>query len=145
MDSIKFISRGALALALAAFTLGAPRADAAGGVVVPNTNGVVVVEGLQSNDSMVSGVLVNQTDFQLKNVEIMLSESFFWKDALHPGKDDPGDATKSVVPGPIPPRGTVPFRLDRARVSRPDGSFLTRVDVVGLTIYETPARRSDAR
>jgi hypothetical protein len=139
------MAHGVFALAFAALAFGTPSERAAGESVVASTSDIVAIEDLHATDTMVSGILVNRTDSQVENVALMVTDSFLWKDALHPGTDDPGNATRVVVAGPIPPRDSVPFRLDRTRPARPDGAFLTQVHVTGLATYETLPRRSDAR
>ena len=104
------------------------------------TAGMVAVTDIASTASSVTGTLVNRTPGALRNLRLMVSDSFVWTPERNPGADDPSRASWVSVTGPIPPRGSVPFRFDRpaALPDRPDGHFRTEIAVVGMTRQSPP-------
>lgn len=130
MKTRKHTTLGLVAAGLLALPL-----VAAGDVGIAPLERVVAVEDVHSSGAEVSGLLVNQTDDQLENVRLMVSDQFFWRDEFHPGPESPGDGQTFVVRGPIPPRGSVPFHFERPAPlpSRSDGDFTTQVSVLELT------------
>jgi hypothetical protein len=106
-----------------------------GAMHVRSLDDVVRVEDLRSDDDDVRGRLVNETDDQIENVRLLVSDQFLWRNERHPGTDSPSDAHAVTVPGPIPPHGSVPFEFRRPSrlADRPDGEFQTEVSAVELT------------
>src|SRR5262245_21415880 len=96
--------------------------------------GLVDVEGLESDGATVSGMLVNRSRNPLRNLRVGVRDTFLWTNEPRPGSDDPSSATEYAVAGPIPPRGSVPFKLERRQPlpSRPDGTFKTDVSVLSV-------------
>jgi hypothetical protein len=105
---------------------------------------VVSIEGVQSTEDEVRGRIVNETDDQLENVRLLVSDQFLWRNERHPGPDSPSDAAAVVVPGPIPPHGSVTFRFKRPSPlpDRRDGTFVTDITPVELTRRPTTVARS---
>lgn len=103
----------------------------------------VRIADVRSAGEVVSGTIENRSDARITNLELMVSDTFRWKNERHPGDDDPSRGTKAVVPGPIPPRGSLTFRIERpAPPERRDGTFVTDVKVLGLTKFDPPAAAS---
>jgi hypothetical protein len=96
---------------------------------------VATIQGVQSDGDMVRGRIVNQTDDQLENVRLLVSDQFLWRNERHPGSESPSDAHTVIVPGPIPPHGSVAFDFRRPSglPERHDGQFVTDVSPVELT------------
>jgi hypothetical protein len=105
--------------------------------VVTDAGDIVAVTDFKAGETEVGGMLVNRTDKKLTDVTLLVTDSFRWKNEFHPGDDDPGRAATIVIHGPIEPRGSVPFRVDRELPVRRDGWFETRVDLLQLTMFET--------
>ena len=105
---------------------------------------VVSIEGVQSTEDEVRGRIVNETDDQLENVRLLVTDQFLWRNERHPGPESPSDASSVVVPGPIPPHGSVTFRFNRPSPlrDRPDGTFVTDITPVELTRRPTTVARS---
>lgn len=102
---------------------------------VRSLDNVVAIEDVRSDDDMVRFRVVNQTDDQLENVRLLISDQFLWRNERHPGSDSPSDAHAVSVAGPIPPHGSVPFEFRRPAPlpDRPDGEFKTEISAIELT------------
>lgn len=97
---------------------------------------MIRVDGLGRDGETVRLRLVNLTGERLENVRILVSESFRWKDEMHPGADDPSRAAVFTVAEPIAP-GTardVALTMPSPPV-RDDGGFVLGATVVGLDTY----------
>ncbi len=96
---------------------------------------VVRVEDVRSDDNTVSGRVINETDDALENVRLLVSDQFLWRNERHPGENSPSDANTYVVPGPIPPHGSVTFEYRRPSPlpDRRDGEFKTDVSALEVT------------
>jgi len=105
---------------------------------------VVSIEGVQSTDGEVRGRIVNETDDQLENVRLLVTDQFLWRNERHPGPESPSDASAVVVPGPIPPHGSVTFQFKRPAPlpDRRDGTFVTEITPVELTRRPKTVARS---
>jgi hypothetical protein len=102
---------------------------------------LVAVEDVQSSTAGVSGKLVNRSTDTLLNVRLMVTDQFQWTQERQPGTNDPGGGGQLTVAGPIPPRASVPFHIQRAQPlpTRSDGTFKTDVSVLGVTKQEPGA------
>jgi hypothetical protein len=123
------------AVALCAF--GAARAGAEENLVAgKKASGAVTVRDVKNSDGSISGVLVNKTSRQLRDIRLMVHHTWHWKDELHPGDDNPGRVEYYTVTEPLGPNGTANFRYKPSPplpVERTDGRFDTTLDVVGYT------------
>jgi hypothetical protein len=109
------------------------------GVVVAATekriDDVVPIENVQSSSDTVRGRVLNETDDALKDVRLLATDQFLWRNERHPGDDSPSTAHKLTVPGPVPPHGSLGFEFRRPSPlpDRPDGDFTTEVTAVEVT------------
>ena len=114
---------------------------------ITSLDDVVAIENVRSTDGEVTGTIANKTGDQLENIRLLVSDQFLWRNERHPGPDSPSNAYALTVPGPIPPRGSVRFRFERAASlpDRPDGRFDTEVSAIELVrrppVAAAPATR----
>jgi hypothetical protein len=136
-------------LAMALISVWAPAfADVVRHEIVPSGNlaGVVRVSDVRIDDNEVRGVIQNLTADELRDVQLLVRDTFLWTNERHPGTDDPSRAQALLVPGPIPPHGSVAFTAPRSPLmERRDGSFESSVEVTAVTRQplrpEQPAQR----
>ena len=123
-------ARGFLGLVLVAGTASFAAADR-----LSTLEDVVSIQDVQSNDDEVRGRIVNETDDQLENVRLFVSDQFLWRNERHPGPESPSDAHTIVIPGPIKPHGSTTFRFQRPEPlpDRADGTFTLDVTPIELT------------
>jgi hypothetical protein len=127
--TIALISCTALSLLL---VLHAVRAQSL--VSTTDVSGAVSVADLTTRDGTVSGVLTNKSPRVVRDVKLLIRQTWLWNDERHPGKDAPGRSDFYTVPDPIPPGGSARFSYSGAPLPRrSDGRFRSSVDVVGLT------------
>jgi len=97
-------------------------------------SGVVSVVDVRSEDGVVSGIVLNNSNELARNVQLLIRHPWLWNNERHPGADSPGQAELYVVPGPVPPHGNVKFQYQGSPLpERSDGRFTTQVEVVGFT------------
>lgn len=107
--------------------------------VVEDVSGVIDVADVTDNDTTVRGTLVNRTGETLKEVRLMVSRRFMWKDDAHPGPDNPSWSTVVTLERPIPPHQSVPFTVDTGPLpNRTDGHFKTEANVLSLVAWTNP-------
>ena len=99
----------------------------------------VRVEDVRTSGDEVSGRIVNESDDEVSNVRLLVSDHFLWNNERHPGTESPSDAHTVTVPGPIAPHGQAAFTFRRPSPlpDRRDGRFVT--DVTALEATERPA------
>jgi len=95
----------------------------------------VAITQLAVTDGVVTGTLVNRTGRTLREVKLLVRYAWLWKDERTPRRDNPGRSAYYVVPGEIPPHGSLPFvyRPEPPLPQRTDGRFEPSVEVVGVT------------
>jgi hypothetical protein len=95
---------------------------------------VVDVANVKTRGNMVSGVLINESPQIARDVQLLIRQTWMWKNERHPGADSPGRAEFYTVHTAIPPHGTTAFAYDAKPLpQRTDGHFQTHVQVVGFT------------
>jgi|SRR5579862_4451308 len=94
-----------------------------------------IVRNIHVKDSIVSGVLVNNSPRLLRDVRLMVHHTWHWKNERHPGDDNPGRTEDLTITGEASPGGTLPFtyNLKQPLPQRNDGHFVTTADVIGFT------------
>lgn len=99
------------------------------------TGKIVAIGELKVEDDEVAGVLVNNSDRPLKDVQLRIRDTWYWEKEFRPGENPPGEAAYYTVEKEIPPKGKLPFVYKRKEPlpSRPDGRFETDVKVSGFT------------
>lgn len=97
----------------------------------------VQVRDVREEDGAVSGVVINNTGNELRDVKLLIRYDWLWKNEFSPGHDSPGSAIVFSVQEDIPPGGQAPFAYQpESRLpQRPDGRFLTSVEVLGYTQF----------
>src|SRR5262245_20682337 len=100
---------------------------------------MIDVSDVQADASKVTGKLVNRTTDSLRDMKLVVTDDFTFTGKRQPGSENPSQVTEMQVVGPIPPRGSIPFNLDRPLPDRSDGMFSTSVSVVGFTRQPVPA------
>jgi len=80
-------------------------------------------------------VVVNKSSHPVRDVELLVQRTFFWKNEFRPGGKSPGRSSLFKVPNQIPPGGSATFTYQSPfpLPDRPDGEFRTSVQVVGFT------------
>jgi hypothetical protein len=95
---------------------------------------VVEVTDVKTRGDVVSGVLINESPEIARNVQLVIRQTWLWKNEFHPGAVSPGRAEFYTVHTAIPPHGSSAFTYDtRPLPRRTDGHFETYVQVVGYT------------
>ncbi len=94
----------------------------------------IKVVDVSMQGGMVSGKLVNTSGDTLRDVKLIIDQSWLWNNERHPGSESPGRTDFYMVPE-IPPHGTVTlqYRSPVASVQRTDGRFTARVMVESFT------------
>lgn len=95
----------------------------------------VVVRDVTTRDNLLSGMVVNQSRSQVRDVRLLIRYTWLWDNERHPGTDSPGRASFYTVTATIPPGGSAPFTYQSANPlpSRPGGHFKAEVEVAGFT------------
>ena len=91
----------------------------------------VDLHDVRTGGDAVSGTVVNRSPYPVRDVRLVVSHVWVWDNEFHPGTDDYSRADYYVVPGEIPPGGSVPFTI---RPSNPlseerGGRYLTKVAI----------------
>lgn len=126
--------RNFCSISLGVLTMTASLATAQSGDAVvhqlPQDNSMIRVEQVAATDTAITGRVINLGDRRIERVELLANDTFLWTDDHHPGPQDPGGATHYTLPEPVPPHGSVLFRIARPLPSRSDGHFVTDVTIV---------------
>ncbi len=96
---------------------------------------VVTVRDVAAHQGTVSGVLVNRSHKQLRDVRLLIHHNWLWANEQKPGDDSPGRVAYYTVRTRVPPEGDVSFtyRAEPPLPERDDGRFETTVEIVGWT------------
>jgi hypothetical protein len=83
----------------------------------------------------VSGVLVNHSHKQLRDIRLLIHHTWLWKKEMKPGDDSPGRVDYYTVRSELPPEGEIElkYRPEPPLPDRDDGHFDTTVEVAGWT------------
>ncbi|HEY2388375.1 MAG TPA: hypothetical protein VGK30_15580 [Candidatus Binatia bacterium] len=96
----------------------------------------VVVHDMSSTpQGNISGVLVNNSHKELRDVRLLIHHTWLWRNEMKPGDDSPGRVDYYTVRSQLPPNGEIDFkyRPEPPLPDRDDGRFETSVEVVGWT------------
>ncbi len=94
----------------------------------------VSISNVRVNGGVVSGMIVNNSPDVVRDVKLLVRHIWLWTDERHPGEANPGHAEFYVVPGDIPPGGSLPFTVHSSPPpARSDGRFNTAVDIAEFT------------
>lgn len=99
----------------------------------------VSVRSVEVDAGSVSGIVVNNSDKVLRNVQLMIRRSWLWDDEMHPGTNDPSRTDYYTLRQDVPPGGQVPFtyRSDSPVLEGRGGHFVTDVKVASLVQFPT--------
>lgn len=126
-----------LAVAILGGAGGLVQAEQARVVSPPAMRDVVAVEVTGIHGGVIEGRLTNLTPHRVHAPELMAKYDWLWHDDHHPGPNDPGWVTYTVVAGELGPRESTDFVIDPGRPlpARTDGVFMTSVAVTRLTEF----------
>jgi hypothetical protein len=90
------------------------------------------------SDGAVTGTVFNGSGVAIKDVELLVSHVWSWRDERHPGENNPGRSSYINVSGEIPASGSMAFSYipEPALPMRTDGRFETTVAVHSFTEIE---------
>ena len=95
---------------------------------------VVLVQDVRTDAGAVSGTIANNSSRPVRDVQLLVRQSWLWNDERHPGSDPPGRTLTYVVNEPVAAHATRTFRYELPPLpQRDDGHFDTRVVVGGFT------------
>jgi len=116
-------------------TLGASSIWAQTLTAAEEASNTVAVQQVELHDGAVSGVVVNKSARELREVRLLIRYTWLWKNEHRPGGNNPGRAEYYTVPAEVPPNGNTSFSLQPRPPlpKRSDGRFLPFVEVVGYT------------
>ena len=96
---------------------------------------ILTVENVTFNDGEVSGEVANKSPNTVRDVQLLIRNTWLWNKEFKPGKNDPGTSTYYTLPKEVPPGGRVSFTF---KPSSPlpkmaGGHFDRSVAVAGYT------------
>ncbi len=96
---------------------------------------IVALRDATVKDGAVSGEVVNNSSYTVRDVELLIRHIWHWKNEFRPGSDTESNAVYYVVKGELAPGGSIPFnyRPSAPLASGPDGAFETTVAISGYT------------
>lgn len=73
----------------------------------------------------VTGLLVNRSDAQIRDIRLLIDMPFLWANEVKPGDESPGRSAVLTVAGPLEPRGKLAFEFtpNPPLPERADGRF----------------------
>lgn len=94
-----------------------------------------LVDVQSRGDGSVTATVKNDTNGSMRDVKLLVTHTWYWKDERHPGEDSPGRSAYVSLAEEIPPGGSAAFIYtpDPPLPQRADGSFQTTVAVQGFT------------
>ena len=103
--------------------------------VADNTQKIVTVDNVAIHNGVVSGEIVNHSNREVRDVELLIRHTWQWSDEFHPGNSDPGMASSHILNKSIRPGESVPFSFSHNSTppARSDGQFKSMVSVTGFT------------
>lgn len=112
----------------------------------PEAAQYVTVRDVTAQGGTVAGVLVNDSPYTLRDIQLLVRRPWIWANERHPGEFSPGRADFTTVHIEILPHGTAPFTFQgEPLLQRSDGHFAeTAVQVVGFTQVGGPRTAASA-
>jgi hypothetical protein len=95
----------------------------------------VALQNVNLAEPTISGVIVNQSPHEIRNVELLLQYHWLWKNEFKPGQDSPGRVVTVKLDKELQPGQSLPFTYtpQPPLPSRSDGHFEPEVIVSGFT------------
>lgn len=96
---------------------------------------IVTVNNVTVHDGVVSGEIVNHSNQDIRDVELLIRHMWRWHNEFRPGDNDPGMAWYRTVRNIIRPGESARFTVNDIATppARTDGQFQTMVSVAGFT------------
>lgn len=102
---------------------------------VDSLSGVEVTNVTSSGDR-VSGTIVNRSRSELKDIALLVTRAWLWRDERHPGTENPGGSYYFTVKTPVAPGSSLPFSFDIPHADSPSsqlGQFQVSIQATGYT------------
>jgi hypothetical protein len=98
----------------------------------------VDVQGVTLAGDTVTGTVVNRSRHEVRDVQLMVTRSWLWRDERHPGPINPGGSYPFKLPSTIPPGGSVRFSFELPPAEAPTdlGHFEVSAAIDGYTEVE---------
>ncbi len=94
----------------------------------------IVINDLVVRDNVVSGTIVNKSSATLREIEVLVRQTWLWEPERHPGTDDPGRTLPFMLGADVAPNASTSFTFDTPPLpQRSDGRFITTMEVTGFT------------
>ena len=125
-----------LAIVAILFWLGASAAIAQTVVTVEEASKTLKLENLNATPDRVTGVVVNESPHQVRDINILVQYHWLWNNEFHPGQNSPGELATVHLDKTLAPGASLPFSYT-PRLSaneRHDGRFMPEVDIGGFTV-----------
>ena len=96
---------------------------------------IVTVNNVTVDNGVVSGEIVNHSNQEVRDVELLIRHMWQWTNEFRPGNSDPGMASYRTVKNIIRPGESARFTFNDMSTlpARTDGQFQTMVSVTGFT------------
>jgi len=103
--------------------------------VADNNQKTVTVDNVAVHNGVVSGEVVNHSNREVRDVELLIRHMWQWSNEFHPGNSDPGMASSHILNKSIRPGESMPFSFSESSTlpARSDGQFKSMVSVTGFT------------
>ena len=103
--------------------------------VADNNQKIITVDDVAVHNGVVSGKIVNHSNREVRDVELLIRHTWQWSNEFHPGNSDPGMASSHIFNKSIRPGESVPFSFSESSTlpARSDGQFKSVVSVTGFT------------
>lgn len=103
--------------------------------VADNNQKVVTVDNVAVHNGVVTGEIVNHSNREVRDVELLVRHTWQWSNEFRPGNSDPGMASYHTLKNVIRPGKSLPFNLSESLPlsARSDGQFKSMVSVTGFT------------
>jgi hypothetical protein len=94
----------------------------------------IVINDLTVRGDSVSGTVVNKSAATLREIELLVRQTWLWEPERHSGTDDPGRTLPFMLGVDVAPNTTAPFSFHTPPLpERSDGRFITTMEVTGFT------------
>ena len=70
---------------------------------------VLAIENLSVQEGVVAGEIFNRSRHTVRDVQVLIRNTWLWDEEFKPGKDDPGTSIYYTLPRDIPAGGRLPF------------------------------------
>ncbi len=94
---------------------------------------VLAIEKLSVQEGVVAGEILNRSSHTIRDVQVLIRNTWLWDEEFKPGKDDPGTSFYYTLPKEIPAGGRLPFTYSPSPPlpKSSGGRFETTVAIAG--------------